>query len=60
LNFLKEETSTKHAKTTNMAPIYSLELIISFVRSAAVKKPTATSKAKRILILPGSSTSTLK
>ena len=60
LNFFHVETSTKQAETTNIAPIYSLKPIISFVRSAAEKKPTATSKAKRILIRPGSNTSTLK
>ena len=45
---------------TNIAPTTSLKPIISFVSIDAENMPTTTSKARSKLILPGSSTSTLK
>ena len=51
--------STQHAETTNSAPSISLIPINSFANKDADTKPTTTSKANNIFILPGSNISTL-
>ena len=54
-----KKISTQHAETTNRAPSISLIPINSFANKDADTKPTTTSKANNIFILPGSNISTL-